>query len=289
MKKIAIVGVPGGWSSERLANVAFERTGVRRLVDLENVALDMERGGLSDGKVRLEEMDAILVKKAGPATTPRLLERLELLRYVAARGVKVFSDPLRILRTINRVACTVTLSAGGVPMPPTVITEDPNQALDAVERFGKAVFKPIYSSKARGMEIIEAGPQAAERVRAYQAANPVLYAQKLVAHRGRDLALAFLGGEYLGAYARVGREGAWNTTTRSGGKYEPAAPSQEIIDLATKAQHLFALDFTCVDVVESPDGPQIFEVSAFGGFKGLLEAANLDAAQLYVDYVLKKC
>jgi ribosomal protein S6--L-glutamate ligase len=289
MKQIAIVGVPGGWSSERLANVAAERTGVRRLVDLEQVALDLERGTLGDGKVRLDEMDAILVKKAGPASAPQLLERLELLRFVAASGVKVFSDPLRILRTINRVACTVTLAAGGVPMPPTVLTEDPEQARDAVERFGKAVFKPIYSSKARGMRVIEAGPQALERIRAYQAANPVLYAQKLVAHQGRDLALAFLGGEYLGAYARVGGEGAWNTTTRSGGKYQPARPSQEIVDLADKAQCLFSLDFTCVDVVESPDGAQVFEVSAFGGFKGLYEAAGLDAAQLYVDYVLKKC
>ena len=65
-------------------------------------------------------------------------------------------------------------------------------------------------------------------------------------------------------------------------------PGQDIIDLAHKAQALFGLDFTCVDVVETTDGPQVYEVSAFGGFRGLLEANGLDAAALYADYVLRK-
>jgi ribosomal protein S6--L-glutamate ligase len=32
----------------------------------------------------------------------------------------------------------------------------------------------------------------------------------------------------------------------------------------------------------------VFEVSAFGGFRGVLEAWNVDAAGLYADYVLGK-
>jgi tetrahydromethanopterin:alpha-L-glutamate ligase len=155
MKKIAVIGVPGGWSSERLADIVAARTGSRRLVDLENTALDLETGSATDGAVRLEEMDAIIVKKAGPAYSPHLLDRLEILRYVASRGVKIFSDPLCILRTLDRISCTVTLAAAGVPMPPTALAEDPDKALAFVERYGKAVFKPIFSSKARGMEVIE--------------------------------------------------------------------------------------------------------------------------------------
>jgi ribosomal protein S6--L-glutamate ligase len=46
--------------------------------------------------------------------------------------------------------------------------------------------------------------------------------------------------------------------------------------------------FTCVDVVETPDGAAIYEVSAFGGFRGLLDACGLDAAGLYADYVLER-
>ena len=52
---------------------------------------------------------------------------------------------------------------------------------------------------------------------------------------------------------------------------------------------LFALmAITCVDVAETDDGPMVFEVSAFGGFRGLKEANSIDAAGLYVDYVLDR-
>ena len=69
---------------------------------------------------------------------------------------------------------------------------------------------------------------------------------------------------------------------------QPCAPSDEVLKLAERAQAPFGLDFTCVDVIETEQGPQVFEVSAFGGFRGLHEAAGIDAAGLYVDYVLRK-
>ncbi|MCW9045345.1 MAG: ATP-grasp family protein, partial [Alphaproteobacteria bacterium] len=81
---------------------------------------------------------------------------------------------------------------------------------------------------------------------------------------------------------------AWNTTINSGGKYALHEPPQSTIDLATKAQALFGMDFTTVDVADTPDGPIVFEVSAFGGFKGAKEGIGFDAATAYADYVLKE-
>jgi ribosomal protein S6--L-glutamate ligase len=63
-------------------------------------------------------------------------------------------------------------------------------------------------------------------------------------------------------------------------------PEPEVIELAHRAQALFDLAFTCVDVVESARGPLVFEVSAFGGFRGLHEACGIDAAGLYAAWVI---
>ncbi len=52
--------------------------------------------------------------------------------------------------------------------------------------------------------------------------------------------------------------------------------------MVRRAQVLFDLNFTSVDIVETPDGPLVFEVSAFGGFKGLTVARNMDGATRYV-------
>jgi ribosomal protein S6--L-glutamate ligase len=105
---------------------------------------------------------------------------------------------------------------------------------------------------------------------------------------GRDLGMVFLAGEYHGSYARVAKGDAWNTTINSGGRYEAAHPSDEIIAMAHKAQALFDMDFTTVDVAETEEGPIVFEVSAFGGFRGAKEGIGIDAASLYVAHVFKE-
>ena len=203
-------------------------------------------------------------------------------------GVRVFSRPAAMMSLIDRLSCTVKLRLGGIPMPPTVITESIDEALATVRRFGAVVAKPLYTSKARGMEVFEAdAPEAelARRVGEFAAANPVMYLQQKIDIPGRDLGVVFLAGEYLATYARVSG-GSWTTSTSKGGKYQPHQPSDEIIALARRAQALFDLDFTCVDVVETADGPKVFEVSAFGGFRGLLHACEVDAAARYVDHAL---
>ena len=92
------------------------------------------------------------------------------------------------------------------------------------------------------------------------------------------LGLVFLGGRYLGCYARVGSKDTWNTTIHSGGRYRAFDAPGEMVELAERAQSLFDLDFTTVDVAETANGPVVFEVSAFGGFRGAKEGIGIDAA-----------
>lgn len=289
-KRIGVVGTFGGWSSELLADTVAQSTGGERLlVDMEKVRLDLPGGAAWFGDVNLAELDALIIKKIGARYSPDLLDRLEVLRFLAERGMTICSSPLAILRVLDRLSCTVSLQLAGIPMPPTSITEDVDQALAAVEQYGQAVFKPLYSSKARGMTVIDHGPGARAAVEAYKAENAIMYIQKTVDLSGsKDLGVAFLGGEYLTTYARCKTNGAWNTTTASGGKYEAYEPSPGVIDLARRAQAPFGLDFTCVDVALTADGPVVFEVSAFGGFRGIQETSGIDAARLYTDYVMGK-
>lgn len=115
-----------------------------------------------------------------------------------------------------------------------------------------------------------------------------MYIQRKLDLPGKDLGLMFLGGSYLGTYARISKNTSWNTTINSGGHYENYVPSQDIIDIAQRAQALFKLDFTTVDVAETDQGPVVFEVSAFGGFRGGLEGSGIDVAALYTDYVINR-
>ncbi|WP_174410467.1 GAK system ATP-grasp enzyme [Desulfovibrio psychrotolerans] len=287
--KIGVVGTKGGWSSELLADTVEKSTGYRLLIEMDKVRLDLPSGRCWYEDTDISTLDALIVKKIGSWYSPDLLDRLEILRLLRERGLPVFSDPYKIMRVLDRLSCTVTLQSGNIPMPPTTITEDVDHALAAVRDYGRAVFKPLFTSKARGMFMLEDGPDARDTIAAYARDYRILYIQKAInLEGGKDLGIVFLGGQYLTTYARCKTNDSWNTTTVNGGKYALYQPSADVIAVAHKAQQLFGLDFTCVDVALTDDGPYVFEVSAFGGFRGILDTSGLDAAQLYLDYVMKE-
>jgi tetrahydromethanopterin:alpha-L-glutamate ligase len=289
--KIAVIGIPGKWSTETLADAIEQRTGFRLVVDMMDVSLNLDSQSLIYNGINLCDLDAIIIKKISAVYSPNTLDRLELLRIPQAQGVQIFSQPQRIMRLIDRLSCTVSLRNADLPMPETVVTENIDEAINTVKLFSAAVFKPLYSTKARGMTVIKndlPANQIKQQIEAFCSQNPMMYIQKKVNLPGRDLGMVFLGSNYLGSYARVNDSGAWNTTIHSGGRYEAYSPDPEIISMAQKAQNIFKMDFTTVDVAETDNGPIVFEVSAFGGFQGALDGIGIKAADLYAEYVLKQ-
>lgn len=289
--KIAVIGLPGKWSSEKLADAVAEKTGFRLLVDMAGVHFDSQTQSLWYQQQNLADLDGVIVKKISAEYDPQVINRLELLRILQAQGVRVFSPADSIIRLINRLSCTMTLCKNNIPMPPTQVTESVEQAMKIVAQYEKAVFKPLFSSKARGMFVAKASTPEAQlrtQIEEFNKDNASMYIQKMLELPGKDLGLVFLAGQYMGTYARVSAGDTWNTTIHSGGKYAAYQPSDEIIEIARRAQAPFDMDFTTVDVAESEQGPVVFEVSAFGGFRGALEGAGIDAAALYVDYVTKE-
>lgn len=287
---IAVIGIPGKWSTEVLADRLEAKTGTRHVIDMADVTFDSSAGTLTANGLDLTSIDGIVVKKISQQYSPSTLDRLELLRVAEAQGVRVFSPATSMLRLIDRLSCTVTLRNHGIPMPDTCVTESIDDAIAFVHQSEAVVLKPLFSTKARGMTVLSADDgddNLKQALDTFQRDNPVLYIQRKIALSGRDMGLMFLGGDYLGAYARVAQNDSWNTTIHSGGKYENVVPTEEIIAMAHKAQSLFDMDFTTVDVAETDNGAICFEVSAFGGFKGGLEGTGIDVAERYADYVLK--
>ena len=115
------------------------------------------------------------------------------------------------------------------------------------------------------------------------------YLQRFVKHPGRDLGVAVLDGRCIGAYWRVAAADHWMTTILSGGRYEKADLDPDTEAIAVRAARHFGLVFTGVDLIEDSDGRfNVLEVSAFGGFRGLLNGCGIDAAPMLADLVLRR-
>ncbi len=288
--RIGVVGTRGGWSSEVLVESARQKTGFGFLIEMDRVRLDCYSKKAYCHGVDLTELDALIIKKTGSSYSPHLLDRLEMLRALNQNGLRMYSAPFNIMQVLNRLSCTIGLVNNDIPIPATVITENVDEAVNALETFGQGVLKPIYTSKARGMEVVDAdNRESFDKLRSFKENFKLIYLQKKVhLPEDLDLGVVFLGGEHIGTYARKKTNGAWNTTTVSGGEYRAYDPAREIIDLAARAQRIFGLDLTTVDVALTEEGPVVFEVSAFGGFKGIQATSGLNVSDRYVDYVMDR-
>jgi tetrahydromethanopterin:alpha-L-glutamate ligase len=79
-KKIAVIGIPGKWSTEILADAIEEKTGFRLVLDMAEVSADLGNNKLWSHGINLCEMDGIIVKKISQEYSPHTLDRIELLR-----------------------------------------------------------------------------------------------------------------------------------------------------------------------------------------------------------------
>ncbi|HEB56113.1 MAG TPA: ATP-grasp family protein, partial [Gammaproteobacteria bacterium] len=71
--KIGVVGIPGKWSTETLADVVAEKTGFRLVIDMQQVSLELESASLIYAGQDLCKLDALIVKKISANYSPNTL------------------------------------------------------------------------------------------------------------------------------------------------------------------------------------------------------------------------
>lgn len=285
--RVAVAGVPGAWSTERLRDALAARGADAITVDTAACAVDLTEGTVACEGLDLGTMDGVVVKKLGATTDPLMPSRIQVLHQLEHRGVRVFSRARAIAEVNDRYRMTQRLGQTGVPIPRTVVAESLWAADLVIREWGRVVVKPLFTSKGKGMLLLHAGKPYRLALRRWQRTwRMPFYLQEFVPHAGRDIGAVVLNGRVLGAYYRVAGRGAWMTTTAAGGSYEACEVTPEMARLAVRAADVFGLEFTGVDLVETPGGYLVYEVSAFGGFAGLWRSQGIDAATAYAEYVV---
>jgi ribosomal protein S6--L-glutamate ligase len=240
---VAVVGQPGAWSTERLADALRAASATASVIDLAACSLRLPDRRLFHRGEPLEKLDGAVVKKLGDTADGwSVQERVGMLRHLEASGVPVLSAPDRLHVAVNRYRMTCELVRAGLPVPQTTITEDVDEAAAAVESFGSAVLKPLFTSKGRGMRRLEPSRDLRAQLESHldDGLGP-FYLQRFVKHPGRDLGVAVLDGRCIGAYWRVAAADHWMTTILSGQPGVTARRSDAVARSAVRlraSQHL---------------------------------------------------
>ena len=235
----------------------------------------------------LDVLRAIIVRPIGRGSLDEIIFRLDLLQRMERGGVPIINSPSAIEKAVDKYYALSLLAENGLPVPRTVVVEDPKKALKAFyELGGDVVVKPIFGSRGVGITRVSDGEIAYRIFRSLAFVHHVLYVQEFIPHGMRDIRAFVIGDRVVAAMNRLGA--GWKTNVSQGAKSVSTQLSCELEELAVKAAKIVGCEVAGVDIMKGPDRYVINEINSQPGFKALQATTNVEVAGSIVDHVLKK-
>ena len=279
--RIALLSAGDGWHVRDLQRAAARQ-------GHEASALDFRRlsGAVAHGSDALTPFDGVLVRTMPPGSLEQVVFRMDLLHRLQAAGVRVLNPPRTAEICVDKYLASARLEAAGLPVPPTIVCQHADAALEAFEQLGgDVVVKPLFGSEGRGMVRISDVETAWRSFRTLERLQCVLYVQKFIAHPGWDLRVFVIGGKVLTAMRRRAAEG-WRTNVAQGGSGEPVRLSADEERLALRAAAAVQCPVAGVDLMPGPSGEwYVLEVNAVPGWRALAPVTGVDVAAAIIRFL----
>jgi ribosomal protein S6--L-glutamate ligase len=254
----------------------------------EAVPVDFRRvgAGVSAALDPLAGFGAVMVRTMPPGSLEQVVFRMDVLHRLEARGVPVLNPPKAIETCVDKYLASARLEAAGLRVPPTIVCQNADAALEAFDILGRdVVVKPLFGSEGRGMLRVSDVDLAWRTFRALERTQSVLYLQRFIGHPGWDLRVFLLGDRVLGAMRRHSRSG-WRTNVAQGGRAEPVRLTGEQEELARQAAKAVGAPVAGVDLLPGPAGEwYVLEVNAVPGWRALAPVIQLDVATALVRFL----
>jgi RimK family alpha-L-glutamate ligase len=293
MKNVRKMGLitrnPNSWCSLQL-RLAMEKHGIAPLCFSfpQLVARIKSKPEVSvDRTDLLTNLSALVIRPIGRGSLEEIIFRMDLLHRLQRLGMLIINPPLSVERSVDKFCALAILEENGLPVPKTVVTESPEEALKAFHELGgDIVMKPLFGSRGMGSTRISDPEIAARIFRAVSFHHGVLYLQEFIPHGVSDVRAFVIGDQVVAAMHRVAE--SWKTNVSLGAKPVPLRLEKEHEDLAVKAAQVIGCKIAGVDILESPQGPIIVELNSQPGWRGLQSVTSVNIADEIVRYILSE-
>ncbi len=282
--RLGILSAGDGWHVRDLQRAAAAQGHDAVAVDFRRVS-----AAVSAGPGPLDDCDGVLVRTMPPGSLEQVVFRMDLLHRLAARGVRVLNPPRAVEVCVDKYLTTAVLEAAGLRVPPTIVCQHADAALEAFTALGgDVVVKPLFGSEGRGMVRVSDPEMAWRTFRTLERTACVLYLQQFIRHPGWDLRVFVLGGRVLTAMRRYARDD-WRTNVAQGGRAEVAVIGPDEEQLALRAAEAVGAPVAGVDLLPGPNGAwYVLEVNAVPGWRALAPVTGVDIAAAIVRYLTQQ-
>jgi ribosomal protein S6--L-glutamate ligase len=236
------------------------------------------------------DIDAALLRNFGLfMNLDTFLKRLGVLEALSMQ-VPMINNPTASFIARDKFRCLLRLHLSGLPVPETLVTENPFSAMRFIEKRAIAVHKPIVGSLGLGSMLISNADLAFYVTRGLKNLGMPSYYQVYLDKPGYDYRVFVVGDNVIGAMKRV--SSSWKTNIAQGARGVPIKESEEpeVYALALKSVKVLGLDYAGVDIAFDMKTQKhyILEVNAFPHWEGLRRATGVNPPELIVDYLINK-
>ena len=235
-------------------------------------------------------VDAGIIRSLGLyLTLDSFMKRIGVLEALSSI-VTLINDPDSIIYTRDKWRSLLRLALKGLPIPETIITENPFTAKRFCEKHGVIIYKPLMGSLGLGSTMIGDPDLAYHVTRSLMNLGIPSYYQVFLKKPGYDFRVFVVGDQVIGAMKRIAS--SWKTNIAQGARGEKINYNDypEVYELALKATRILRLDYAGVDIAYDveQDRYYVLEVNAFPQWQGLKTATGVDVAKHIVSHLIIK-
>ena len=282
--RIALLSSGDGWHVRDLQRAAQAQGHQATAVDFRRVC-----AGLAGAGDSLATFDGVVVRTMPPGSLEQVVFRMDVLHRLHRRGVAIVNPPAALEACVDKYLASARLEAAGLPVPPTIVCQQAETALEAFATLGgDVVVKPLFGSEGRGMVRVSDPEMAWRTFRTLERLQCVLYVQQYIAHPGWDLRVFVLGNQVLTAMRRHARNN-WRTNVAQGGRGEAVRLTAAEEQLALQAARAVGVVAAGVDLLPGPAGEwYVLEVNAVPGWRALVPVTGIDVASEMVRFLARE-
>jgi len=235
-------------------------------------------------------VDAALLRNIGLfLNLDTFIKRLGVLEALA-NEVPVVNNPTATLIARDKWRCLLRLYLNDLPVPETLVTENPFSAMRFTMEKKVVVYKPLMGSLGLGSTLISDPDLSFHVTRSLKNLGLPSYYQVYLEKPGYDYRVFVVGNTVIGAMKRV--SSSWKTNIAQGATGIPVSEKEEPepFNLALKATKTLGLDYAGVDIAFDTKTSKyyILEVNAFPHWEGLRRATGVSPPDIIVNYLISK-
>ncbi len=229
---------------------------------------------------------AIFIPRIGRSLTDfgkMLLRQLELM------DMKTTLSSEALITARNKFLALQSLREAKVPIPRSILLASRPDVMEAAHFVHyPAILKILSGTQGIGVMRVKSFEETAAIVDTMKSFGQVMLLQEYIPNPGIDIRALVVGDRVVGAMKRVAQMHEWRSNIHLGAKGMPVELTDFAKDVAVRASKAVGLEISGVDMIFRGDEPVVLEVNASPGFRGLLDATKVNAADAMVEYAVAK-